>query len=205
MVYQHRVNGRNTAAAAFGTDYGANAVLKIFNHTSLPANPAAADLGTEIATGSLPSSPFAAASGGAIAKNGTWTLAGTAGAGAGLAATYFRIYLTGGSTCVAQGTAGGSTTINTSAITAANGNVLTFASVPAGVVVGQKVTASGVPAGATVVAKTATTVTVSQTCTAGVASGVSVLFSFDLTLDVSTIGNGMSVNVSTFTITAGNA
>lgn len=205
MVYQHRATGRTAASGAFATDWGASPVLRIYNHTSLPADPASAEAGTKIAEGILPSSPFGTPSGGAVSKNGTWTLAGTFEAGAGLNATYFRAYLSGGSTCVAQGTAGAATTISTSAITAVNGNVLTFASVPATVVVGQKVTASGVPAGSTVVAKTGTTVTISRTCTAGVASAASVLFSYDMTLDIATIGNGMAVNVATFSITAGNA
>lgn len=66
----------------------------------MPANCAAADSGTVIATLTLPSDWLAAASSGSKAKLGTWEdtsadATGTAG--------FFRIYDSGGTTCHIQG------------------------------------------------------------------------------------------------------
>lgn len=82
---------------------GTAPTLTVFNGTK-PANCAAADAGTVIATGTLPSDWLTASSSGTKARNGTWTLTGAAGAGAGTAGTYWRIKQ--GATCHMQGTFG---------------------------------------------------------------------------------------------------
>ena len=82
---------------------GATAKLYIFSG-SAPANCAAADTGTLLATLTLPSDWMAAASGTTKVKAGTWT--GTASGGAGATPTHFRIKDNAGTTCHVQGTAG---------------------------------------------------------------------------------------------------
>lgn len=104
---------RNARLDAIETAIGASAVLKIRTGAA-PANCAAADSGTVLATMSLPSDWLAAASGGAKAKSGTWEdLLGDAGGDA----AHFRIYATDGTTCGMQGTVtatggGGDMTLN---------------------------------------------------------------------------------------------
>jgi hypothetical protein len=97
---------RNARLDAIETTAGASAVMKIFSG-SAPANCAAADSGTVLATINLPSDWMAAASGGSKAKSGTWQdlsadNTGTAG--------HFRVYDNGATTCHIQGTVGTSGT-----------------------------------------------------------------------------------------------
>lgn len=134
MAIQFSVAVRNARLDAFETTVGTSAVMKIFTG-SPPANCAAADSGTVLATLNLPSDWMAAASGGTKALSGTWQdlsadNTGTAG--------YFRVYATGGTVCGMQGTvtasggggdmivsstsftAGQSVTVNTFTLTDAN-------------------------------------------------------------------------------------
>jgi hypothetical protein len=196
MSHQASVTVRNARADAIETAIGVSAILKIRTGAP-PANVAAADTGTVLATLPLPSDYMAAAASGVKAKSGTWQdtsadAAGTPG--------HFRIYASDGTTPHWQGTAGPSVVIATSAATSANGNVLTFTATT-GVVVGMNVSGTGIPTGATVVAVTGTTVTLSHTSTAGVSSGASITFSYDLPTDGSTINVGQVVTVNTFSIT----
>lgn len=128
MALQYSVTVRNAQLDAFETAIGASAVLKI-RTGSAPANAAAADSGTVLATFSLPSDWMAAASSGSKAKSGTWEdtsadATGTAG--------HFRIYASDGTTCHAQGTVtitdgGGDMTLdNTSIATGQKVTVNTF-------------------------------------------------------------------------------
>jgi hypothetical protein len=118
MAVQLSVAARNARLDAIETTAGASAVLKIFTG-SLPANCAAADSGTVLATINLPSDWMAAASGGSKAKSGTWEdlsadNSGTAG--------HFRVYDNGATTCHIQGTVGTSgtdMTVNSTSFTAA--------------------------------------------------------------------------------------
>jgi hypothetical protein len=165
---------------------------------AVPANAAAADPAGLLATLALPSDWMNAASGTTKTLLGTWT--GTASGGAAATPQSFRIKA--GATCHIQGTSGINAVIATSSLTAANGNVLNFASTT-GVIVGQNVTGAGVPVGATVVALTGTTVTISNTSTAGVASAASITFSADLPVN-GTITTGQTITVSSFTLTAAN-
>lgn len=102
MAIQLSVNCRNGRLDAIETEFGASPKLKI-RTLSQPADCAAADVGTVLATFDLPSDAMAAASGGTKAKSGTWQE--TAADGTGTAA-HFRLYKTDGTTCVMQGSVG---------------------------------------------------------------------------------------------------
>lgn len=94
---------RDAQNDALETAIGTAPTLTVFSG-SKPANCAAADAGTVLATGTLPSDWMAASSSGTKAKAGSWTLTGQSGAGAGTAGTYWRIKQ--GATCHMQGTFG---------------------------------------------------------------------------------------------------
>lgn len=100
MALQESVTVRNARLDAIETAIGTSAILKI-RTGSAPADCAAADSGTVLATLSLPSDWMAAASSGSKAKSGTWQDASADAAGT---AAHFRIYDSGGSTCHLQGT-----------------------------------------------------------------------------------------------------
>lgn len=203
MTISYAATNANAQLDQFETSAGVSVKARGYNGT-MPADADAALAGnTLIAEGTLPSDWMAAAAAKVKSKTGTWTLTGLAAAGAGTAITFLRIYDNVGTACHLQGTAGVKTTIATSALTAANGNVLNFAAT-AGVAVGQKVTGTGVVVGATVIAFTGTTVTLSHSSTAGVASAASIIFTYDAELDNNSIANAQSVTVSTFSITKGN-
>lgn len=178
---------------------GVSAKLNIYSG-SAPANCAAADTGTLLATLTLPSDWMNAASGTTKTLLGSWT--GTASAGAGATPTHFRLKDSANTTCHIQGTAGINVPLTTNALTAANGNVLNFASTT-GVAVGQMITGTGILAGTTVLAFTGTTVTMSQASTAGVANTTAITFGYDLPVN-GTITSGQTITVSSFTLTAAN-
>lgn len=102
MALQFSVTVRNAELDAIETAIGASAVLKIRTGAP-PANCAAADAGTVLATLSLPSDWMAAAASGSKAKSGTWQ---DTSADADGTADHFRIYASDGTTCHAQGTVG---------------------------------------------------------------------------------------------------
>ena len=106
MALQYSVTVRNAKLDAVETAIGASAVLKI-RSGSAPANCAAADAGTVLATISLPSDWMDAATGGTKSKAGTWTDASADATGT---AGHFRLYASDGTTCHAQGTVGTSAT-----------------------------------------------------------------------------------------------
>ena len=106
MALQYSVTVRNAKLDAVETAIGASAVLKI-RSGSAPANCAAADAGTVLATISLPSDWMDAATGGTKSKAGTWTDASADATGT---AGHFRLYASDGTTCHAQGTVGTSGT-----------------------------------------------------------------------------------------------
>lgn len=100
MALQLSVAQRNAMLDALETALGSSPVLKMRTGAP-PANCAAADSGTALATLTLPSDFMAPASGGVKAKAGTWEdlsadAAGTAG--------HFRLYASDGTTCGQQGT-----------------------------------------------------------------------------------------------------
>jgi hypothetical protein len=100
MTLQYSVSVRNAQLDALETTVGTSAVLKIRTGAP-PANCAAADSGTVLATCSLPSDWMAAASAGSKAKSGTWEDASADNTGT---AAHWRLYASDGTTCHAQGT-----------------------------------------------------------------------------------------------------
>lgn len=185
------------------TAIGTGPLLRVYNGT-VPTNARTALSGnTLMAVGTLPSDWLAASASGVKAKAGAWTLTGQAGAGAGTPGTFYRMYESTGTTCHEQGTFGAAFTLVTSALTAANGNVLTFAATT-GVAVGQTASGTGIVAGTTVVAFTGTTVTLSNTSTAGVANTTTITFGYDMTINNNSIANAQSISVDTYTFTGSN-
>lgn len=91
---------RNARLDSIETTVGASAVLKIRTGAP-PANVAAADSGTVLATLALPSDWLAAAANGAKAKSGTWEDASADAQGQ---AGHFRVYASDGTTPHMQGT-----------------------------------------------------------------------------------------------------
>lgn len=128
MARQFSTTVRNAWANAYESTIGAAPTLELRSGAP-PANCAAADSGTLLATATLPSDWMGAAASGVVALAGTWTVTGQAGAGSGTAAGHFRIKV--GGTCHDQGTVtvtggGGDLTLNNPNI--ANGQVTTITS-----------------------------------------------------------------------------
>ncbi len=100
MSIQLSTTVRNARLDAIETAIGTSAIMKIRTGAA-PANCAAADAGTVLATLNLPSDWMAAASAGSKAKAGTWEDTSADNAGT---AAHFRIYASDGTTCHLQGT-----------------------------------------------------------------------------------------------------
>jgi hypothetical protein len=100
MTLQYSTAVRNARLDAVESTIGTTAILRIRTGAA-PANCAAADSGTVLATLNLPSDWMAAASGGAKALSGTWQDASADATGT---AAHFRIYDSSGTTCHLQGT-----------------------------------------------------------------------------------------------------
>lgn len=99
MTLQLSTSVRNARLDQIETTIGTSAIMKIRTGAA-PANCAAADSGTVLATINLPSDWMANAASGSKAKSGTWE--DTSGDATGTAA-HFRVYDSGGSTCHIQG------------------------------------------------------------------------------------------------------
>lgn len=102
MSVQLSVAVRNARLDSLETATGTAAVLKI-RTGSAPANCAAADVGTVLASMTLPSDWMAAASGGQKAMTGTWQTLSASNTGS-AANGHFRLYASDGVTCHMQGT-----------------------------------------------------------------------------------------------------
>lgn len=100
MAIQYSVTVNNARLDAIETAIGVSAILKIRTGAA-PANCAAADSGTVLATVNLPSDWMAAAASASKAKSGTWQDASADAAGT---AAHFRIYASNGTTVHIQGT-----------------------------------------------------------------------------------------------------
>jgi hypothetical protein len=96
---QYSVAVRNAQADALETTIGASPILRIFSGPK-PANCAAANSGTVLATLTLPADWLSAASGGVKSMLGTWQDTGADSSGT---AGHFRIYNNAGTTCHQQG------------------------------------------------------------------------------------------------------
>lgn len=93
---------RNAQNDAIETTVGTSAVLKLRSGAA-PANCAAADSGTVVATMNLPSDWMAASASGVKGLTGTWQDLSADNANAG-GAMHWRIYASNGTTCHLQGT-----------------------------------------------------------------------------------------------------
>lgn len=127
MALQLSVAVRNARLDAIEATIGASAVMKIFTG-SPPANCAAADSGTVLATLALPSDWMAAASGGQKSLAGSWQDASADATGT---AGHFRIYANDGTTCGLQGTitaTGGGGDIELSSASITSGQSVTITS-----------------------------------------------------------------------------
>ena len=198
MPLQYSVTDRTNKMTQLATDIGINAVIKTFTG-AMPATCATADTGTLLVQHAGNATQFGTAAAGVLTTSAVATVnavaAGTAG--------YVRVYPNVATTtnAVLQGLAFQSVPLITNALTAANGNVLNFASTT-GVAVGMTISGTGVIAGSTVIAFTGTTVTMSISSTAGVANAASITFNGDLTFTNTNIANGQSVPFTSQTITA---
>lgn len=103
MAIQYSTTLRNNQLDQIESTTGASAKLRLYSGAP-PADCAAAATGTLLVEMALPSDWMAAAAGGSKAKAGTWSGQGTAGAGTGTAAGYFRIVDNPGTTTHMQGT-----------------------------------------------------------------------------------------------------
>lgn len=133
MTLQYSTALRNAQLDAIETAIGASAILKI-RTGAVPANCAAADTGTILATLNLPSDYMAAAGSGAKAKTGTWEDTSADASGT---AAHFRLYASDGTTCHAQGTVtatggGGDMTVDNAVFAAAQAFTVTSFTVTAG-------------------------------------------------------------------------
>lgn len=127
MTVQLSVAVRNGRLDAIETVIGASAKLKIKTGAQ-PANCAAADSGTVLATFDLPADYMEPAASGQKAKTGTWEETAADGDGS---AAHWRLYASDGSTCHSQGTCtitggGGDLTLDNTSI--ATGQVVTVTS-----------------------------------------------------------------------------
>ena len=119
MAVQLSTAVRNARLDAIETAIGASAILRIRSGAA-PANCAAADAGSVLATLNLPSDWMAAASGGSKSLSGTWQDASADASGT---AAHFRLYDSSGTTCHVQGTVtltagGGDLTVDSVTFTA---------------------------------------------------------------------------------------
>ena len=119
MTLQISVAVRNAMLDTIESTIGTSAVLKIKTGAQ-PANCAAVDTGTVLATMSLPSDWMAAANAGSKALNGTWQDASADATGT---AAHFRVYASDGTTCHMQGSvtatdAGGDMTLDNTSVAA---------------------------------------------------------------------------------------
>ena len=133
MALQESTAVRNARLDAIETTMGVSAIMKI-RTGSVPANCAAADTGTVLATLNLPSDWMAAASSGAKAKAGTWEDTSADATGT---AAHFRVYASDGTTCGMQGTVtvtggGGDMTVDNTSFAAAQSFTVTSFTITAG-------------------------------------------------------------------------
>jgi hypothetical protein len=197
MAIQESTAVRDASNDARETTIGTTPTVDIRTGAQ-PATCATADSGTSLAAIVLPADWLTASASGSKSKVGTWSGTGIAAGTPG----HYRIKQ--GATTHQQGSIGQAVPLTTSALTAANGNVLNFAATT-GVVVGMNIAGTGVTALATVVAVTGTTVTMSHTSTAGVANAAAITFTYDMTSDASSISVSQAVTINSYSISRGNA
>jgi hypothetical protein len=119
MSIQFSTGVRNAMGQAIEDTVGTSAILKIRSGAA-PANCAAADSGTVLATINLPSDWMGAFSSGVGSKSGTWQDTSADATGT---AAHYRLYASDGTTCHEQGTVtatggGGDLTLDNTSINA---------------------------------------------------------------------------------------
>jgi len=125
MAVQLSVAARNARLDAIETAIGTSAIIKIRTGTP-PANCAASDTGTVLATINLDSDWAAAASSGTKAFQGTMQDASADASGT---AAHFRLYASNGTTCHMQGTVGTSgADLNLTSVSITSGDPITISS-----------------------------------------------------------------------------
>jgi hypothetical protein len=133
MAFQFSVAARNAAIDAVETAIGTAPILEIRSGAA-PANCAASDTGTLLASMTLPSDFFAAASGGSKTLLGTWSDSSASATGT---AGHFRIKNSGGTVCHIQGSitatgGGGDMTLDNTSITSGQTVTITNFTLTAG-------------------------------------------------------------------------
>lgn len=129
MAVQFSVRVGNARLDAIEATIGASAVLKIRTGAA-PADCAAGDSGTVLATLNLPASWMEDAAARAVVKSGDWEDSSADASGD---AGHFRLYDSGGSVCDGQGTVsiqggGGDMELNTSSLTFTLGQAFSVSS-----------------------------------------------------------------------------
>jgi hypothetical protein len=119
MAIQLSTAVRNARLDVIETTVGTSAILRI-RSGSVPANCAAADAGTVLATVNCPSDWMAAAASGSKQLSGSWVDSSADATGT---AAHFRLYDSTGATCHVQGTVtatggGGDMTVDSTSFTA---------------------------------------------------------------------------------------
>jgi hypothetical protein len=119
MAIQLSTAVRNARLDVIETTVGTSAILRI-RSGSVPANCAAADAGTVLATVNCPSDWMAAAASGSKSLSGSWVDSSADATGT---AAHFRLYDSTGATCHVQGTVtatggGGDMTVDSTSFTA---------------------------------------------------------------------------------------
>lgn len=119
MAIKLSVAVRNARLDQIESTIGTSAILKVRSGAA-PANCAAADTGTVLATINLPSDYMSAASGGVKQLTGSWVDSSADATGT---AAHFRLYDSAGTTCHLQGTVtatggGGDMEVNTTSFVA---------------------------------------------------------------------------------------
>lgn len=133
MVLQMSTAVRNAQLDALETAIGTSAIMRI-RTGAVPANCAAADSGTVLATLNLPSDWMAAAASGVKSLSGTWQDTSADATGT---AAHWRLYDSAGTTCHLQGTVtatggGGDMTVDNTSFAAGQAFTVTTFSITAG-------------------------------------------------------------------------
>ena len=102
MALQYGATLRTAQCDAIASTVAASALLRLYSG-SAPADCATGPSGTLLCEMALPATWMAAAANGVVAKTGTWSGTGAAGAGGGTNAGYWRLYNNAGTVCHAQG------------------------------------------------------------------------------------------------------
>jgi hypothetical protein len=194
VPYDLNTVAHGDSLAFLSTTFPSTAVLEI--RTGAPPGVANAASGTLLWSFTL-ASGWAAVSGVSRSLASVPLTANTVAAGT---AGYFRLR-NAGDTARIDGSAGVQVALTTNALTAANGNVLNFASTT-GVAVGMNISGTGVVPGSYVIALTGTTVTMSMSSTAGVSNTTAITFTPDLVLDNAVLTSGQSLSVNSLTISS---